>query len=163
MTRTDSVEAVKEMIQNEIQSIDALTERTVFKELMEGVFLNLYETNLQMYEALERRVQDELGYDQSRYRVKTGVIERAYYDESHHFLSPIEETDLEEKHYDMGELIQTVKDGGTYPLMKVLLCCDYLELQKLWEKNPVLQGVLRTEGGEWAVEVQLQRNTAYLK
>ncbi len=30
MTRTDSVEAVKEMIQNEIQSIDALTERTVF-------------------------------------------------------------------------------------------------------------------------------------
>lgn len=52
MTRTDSVEAVKEMIQNEIQSIDALTERTVFKELMEGVFLNLYETNLQMYEAL---------------------------------------------------------------------------------------------------------------
>ena len=64
MTRTDSVEAVKEMIQNEIQSIDALTERTVFKELMEGVFLNLYETNLQMYEALERRVQDELGYDQ---------------------------------------------------------------------------------------------------
>ena len=100
MTRTDSVEAVKEMIQNEIQSIDALTERTVFKELMEGVFLNLYETNLQMYEALERRVQDELGYDQSRYRVKTGVIERAYYDESHHFLSPIEEADLEDKHYD---------------------------------------------------------------
>lgn len=165
MTHKDRVEAVKEMIQREIQSIDALTERTVFKELMEGVFLNLYETNLQMYEALEKRVQDELGYDQSRYRIKTGVVEKAYYDESHHFLSPIEETDLEEMHYEMGEIIQTIKEGGAYPLMKVMLSCDYLELEKFWEKNPVFYGVIRTEGQhkEWEIEVRLQRNTAYLK
>lgn len=165
MTHKDRVEAVKEMIQREIQSIDALTERTVFKELMEGVFLNLYETNLQMYEALEKRVQDELGYDQSRYRIKTGVVEKAYYDESHHFLSPIEETDLKEMHYEMGEIIQTVKEGGSYPLMKVMLSCDYLELEKFWEKNPVFYGVIRTEGQhkEWEIEVRLQRNTAYLK
>ena len=65
----------------------------------------------------------------------------------------------------MGEIIQTVKEGRAYPLMRVMLACDYLDLQKFWEKNPVFGGVIRTEGQhkEWEIEVRLQRNTAYLK
>ncbi len=35
------MDMMKEMIQKEIQSISALEERVVFKELMEGVFLYL--------------------------------------------------------------------------------------------------------------------------
>jgi len=165
MEQADNMEMMKEMIQNEIQSIDALTERTAFKELMEGVFLGLYETNLQMYRELEQRVEGELGYDQSRYKVRTGVIEREYFDESHHFLSPIEESDLEEKHYDMKKIVEAVRQDGEFPLMKVMLCCDHLELQKLWEKNPVFTGTIRTEepAGEWEIEIQLRKNTAYLE
>ena len=165
MEQTDSMEMMKEMIRNEIQSIDALTERTAFKELMEGVFLGLYETNLQMYGELERRIGDELGYDQSRYRVRTGVIEREYFDGSHHFLSPMEDNDLEEKHYDMKEIVDTVREKGEFPLMKVLLCCDYMELEGLWESDPVFKGTITTEApeGEWEIEVRLKRNTAYLE
>ena len=43
------MEAMKEMIHKEIQSIAGLEERVVFKELMEGVFKYLYETNMKMY------------------------------------------------------------------------------------------------------------------
>ena len=55
--RENAVDEMKEIIQKEIQSIDSLKERVAFKELMEGVFLSLYETNLQMYEGLERRIK----------------------------------------------------------------------------------------------------------
>ena len=85
------MEAMKEMIHKEIQSIAGLEERVVFKELMEGVFLSLYETNLNMYEELERRVREELDYDKNRYRIKTGIIEREFFDASHHLLFPMEE------------------------------------------------------------------------
>lgn len=165
MGQTDNMEMMKEMIQDEIQSIDVLRERTAFKELMEGVFLGLYETNLQMYGKLERRIEDELGYDQSRYRVRTGVIEREYFDESHHFLSPIEEKDLEEKHYDMKEIVEVVRQGGEFPLMKVMLCCDHLELQELWESEPIFKGTISTEApeAEWEIEVKLRKNMAYLE
>lgn len=165
MEQTGSVELMKEMIQREIQSIDVLAERVAFKELMEGVFLNLYETNLQMYGNLEQRVEDELGYDQSRYRVRTGVIERGYFDESHHFLSPIEEKDLEEVHYDMKEIVEAVRQNGEFPIMKVILCCDYLELLKLWGSGLVFKGCVITEipEQEWEIEVQLRKNMAYLE
>ena len=36
---------MKEMILKEIQSIPSLEERVIFKNLMEEVFLELYETN----------------------------------------------------------------------------------------------------------------------
>lgn len=165
MEQTDSIEEMKEMIQSEIQSIDSLQERAVFKELMEGVFLSLYETNLKMYEKLEQRVQEELGYDQSRYKVKTGIIEKEYFDASHHFLSPMEEYDLQERHYDMEDIIRSVEEEGAFPLMKVMLCCDYLELQKIWERNPIFKGSIQTEGAqqEWEIDVQLRENREYIQ
>ena len=47
----DKYESIKEMIQKEIQSISALKERVAFKDMMEGVFLALYEKNEEMYHA----------------------------------------------------------------------------------------------------------------
>ena len=83
-------EDMREMIRREIQSIRVIEERVAFKNLMEGVFLALYDTNEQMYSDLEKRVQDELAYDVNRYLIKTGVIERQYFDASHHLMSPME-------------------------------------------------------------------------
>ena len=79
-------EDMREMIRKEIQSINALEERVIFKRLMEDVFLSLYETNERMYNDLENRVQDELAYDVNKYLIKTGVIERRYFDVSHHLI-----------------------------------------------------------------------------
>ena len=63
----DRNEDIREMIRTEIQSISVLEERIAFKEMMEGVFLNLYEKNEEMYRALEMRVMDDLAYDINRY------------------------------------------------------------------------------------------------
>ena len=47
-------EDMREMIRREIQSISAIEERVAFKNLMEEVFLALYDTNEQMYSDLEK-------------------------------------------------------------------------------------------------------------
>lgn len=161
----DGMDIMKRMIQKEIQSIGSLEERVVFKQLMEGVFLSLYDTNLKMYEGLERRIKEELDYDKNRYYVKTGIIEREFFDASHHLLSPMEESDLAQKHYDMKEILKRVTEEKGFPLMKVMLCCDFLEQQKLLEAQPVFEGVIETREPkkEWRVEVRLRENREYLK
>lgn len=90
-------EDMREMIRREIHSIRVIEERVAFKNLMEGVFLALYDTNEQMYSDLEKRVQDELAYDVNRYLIKTGVIERQYFDASHHLMSPMDDADLHKR------------------------------------------------------------------
>ncbi len=163
--RNDGMETMKEMIRKEIQSIASLEERVAFKELMEGVFLSLYETNLRMYEGLERRVKDELDYDQNRYHIKTGVIEREYFDASHHLLFPMEERDLAESRFDMKEITESVAEKGAFPLMKVMFCCDFLEMRRLLKTQPVFEGAIETQepAREWKVEIRLQENREYLK
>ena len=161
----DGVETMKAMIQKEIQMIAGLEERVAFKELMEGVFLSLYETNLDMYESLERSIKEELDYDKGRYYITTGIIERDYFDASHHLLSPMEESDLTGNLYDMKEIRRAVTEDGAFTLMKVMLCCDFLELQRLLEAQPVFEGIIETEEPcqEWKIEVRLQENREYLK
>ena len=160
-----SMETMKEIIQKEIQSISSLEERVAFKELMEGVFLSLYETNLRMYEDLERRVKEDLEYDKNRYYIKTGIIEKEFFDASHHLLFPREETDLAGNLYSMKEIRQAVADKGVFPLMKVMLCCDFLELRRLLEARPIFEGVIETQepDREWKIEVHLQENREYLE
>lgn len=159
------METMKEMIQKEIQSISSLEERVAFKELMEGVFLSLYETNLKMYEELEQRVKEDLDYDKNRYYIKTGIIEKEFFDASHHLLYPMEENDLAGNLYSMKEIQRAVTEEGAFPLMKILLCCDFLELRRLLETQPVFEGVIETQepDGEWKVEVHLRENKEYLQ
>jgi len=159
------METMREMIQKEIQSISSLEERVAFKELMESVFLSLYETNLKMYEELEQRVKDDLDYDKNRYYIKTGIIEKEFFDASHHLLFPMEENDLAENLYSMKEIGQAVAESGAFPLMKVMLCCDFLEQRRLLQAQPVFEGVIKTRepDREWKVEVHLRENREYLE
>ena len=85
----DRTEEMKEMIQREIQNIRKLEERVAFRELMEGVFLPLYETNQKMYEDLEDRIQKELSCDVNRCLIRTGLVEKGYVDVSHHLMTPM--------------------------------------------------------------------------
>lgn len=157
--------AVKELIQREIQSIASLEERVVFKDLMEGVFWSLYETSQSMYKGLENRVEKELDFGQSHYQVKTGIMEKEYFDITHHLLSPMDERDLKEAQYDMKELYHAVLEEGRFPLTKVMLHCDYLEILRLWEENPVFEGVIFTENPakEWKIKVCLRENREYIE
>ncbi len=160
----DRTEEMKEMIQREIQNIRKLEERVAFRELMEGVFLPLYETNQKMYEDLEDRIQKELSCDVNRCLIRTGLVEKGYVDVSHHLMTPMLSEDLEERSCSIKELKEALVEKGGFPLMTVLLQCDYLDIQELWSKDPEFQGTLKTEQPDrtWKIRVRLRRNTRYL-
>lgn len=159
-----NAEEMRRMIQKEIHSINNLEERVVFKELMENVFLSLYEVNEQMYQELEQRVMDDLAYDMNHYLIKTGLVEKSYLDRSHHMMFPMDDADLENRSYHVPDIIDALETGGQYLLMRVLLQSDYLELKKLWSQKPKFKGTLETEDHEsHDFTVELQPDYGYLE
>lgn len=158
----DKLEEMKQMIQDEIQSIGSLKERVAFKELMEGVFLSLYETNLQMYERLEKRIMDDLAYDINRYLIQTGIVEREYFDPSHHLMSAMRKEDEEEREHKISEVCEAIEQEGEYCLATVFIQCDVLELEKILEKNLSYPCVLYGEN-EQEVTITLRRNRRYME
>ena len=158
-------EDMREMIRKEIQSINALEERVIFKRLMEDVFLSLYETNERMYNDLENRVQDELAYDVNKYLIKTGVIERRYFDVSHHLMAPMDESDLDKKTYMIADIINAIESKKDFTLMSVLLRCDFIQIQDIWNNDIEFEGTLETDKTKKKcnIKVKLHQNDKYLK
>lgn len=157
----ERTEQIKEMIRNEIQSIENLKERVAFKELMEGVFLTLYEANERMYKQLEARVINELTYDINRYQIKTGLIEHNYLDQSHHLMSAICEEDLMQPQFLAGDLREEIEREGKARLVTVFVQCDVIEMKSFYKNQGSYTGMMYADEA-YPVPIQVELNKQYL-
>lgn len=157
----ERTEQIKEMIRNEIQSIENLKERVAFKELMEGVFLTLYEANERMYKQLEARVINELTYDINRYQIKTGLIEHNYLDQSHHLMSAICEEDLMQPQFLAGDLREEIEREGKARLVTVFVQCDVIEMKSFYKDQSSYTGVMYGDEA-YSVPIKVELNKRYL-
>lgn len=152
---------MEEMIKKEVSRIGGLQERVVFKDIVEQIFLSLYETNQEMYSTLEHRIMDDLAFDINRYRICIGVVEKELVDTSHHLLAPMNERDLFEKRPD-GKLInRQIKEEGSCPVKTLFMKCDYIQIERLLQKER-FGGRLRTNKNSYPADFALKRNETYL-
>lgn len=158
----DRSEDIKAMIQREIQLIPVLEERIAFKNMMEGVFLTLYAKNEEMYQALEMRVMNDLAYDINRYRIRTGLVEKAYLDVTHHFLTAVCEEDINPTPQRISEIREEIMKDGRACVSTVFLKGDALEIQKILNQDSVYAGILKADK-EYPVCVRLEPCSRYLK
>lgn len=153
---------MEEMIKEEISRIGGLQERVVFKDIVERLFLSLYETNQEMYRELESRIMDDLAFDLNRYQIIVGIVERDYLDPSHHLLSPIREEDMSVPAYDILEIRQQLEEERRSLVGTYFMECDYLDIRPLLEKKRI-KGRIYTDKGEYPAEFAVERNEAYLQ
>lgn len=154
----EHTEEMRERIRREIRSIEDLGERAAFRELMEEVFLALYET---MYQKLEQRVMDDLAYDINRYQIRTGLVERGLYDRSDHSLYPVAEEDLKSPEYRVKDLREEMGREGKAYLVTVFVCCDPLVLEEFYRNQDHFSGRIRA-GAEYPVSIRAERSRRYL-
>lgn len=153
---------MEEMIKEEISRIGGLPERVVFKDVVERLFLSLYETNQEMYRELESRIMDDLVFDLNRYQITMGIMEREYLDPSHHLLSPIIEADMSAASYDILDMQQQLNEDGRSLARTYFMEYDYLGIQKLLDKGRI-GGRICTDAGDYPAEFTVERNEAYLR
>lgn len=158
----DNREEMRQMIRKEIHSINNSEERVLFKELMEGVFLSLYETNQKMYERLEHRVMNDLSYDVNRYLIRTGLVERAYLDPSHHLMGTVCAEDNHRPVYTAGAIRKILGKQGKFCITSVFFQCDALKLRTILEKKDKFNGVVKLSE-DFSVLLSLEASTRYLK
>lgn len=136
---------MEEIIKKEIGRIGNLRERVAFKDVVEQIFLSLYETNKEMYQELESRVMSDLALDLNRCRIITGVAEREYVDLSHHLLSPMDERERGKEDY----------------VKTFFMECDYLKILELLQKERA-EGTVRTRRGVYPASFAIKKNAAYM-
>jgi hypothetical protein len=154
---------LEKLIKEEINRIHNLEERIIFKDLLNDVFLALYENNQNMYKQLEDKVLNELNDFNEKFVITTGLVEKRYFDKSHHLFAPILDSDIEDKDYSIKNILEILKSKGKSKIMHIFLEMDYLEIKTFLEKDNILTGKVITDTGEYDAKFRAELSLDYVE
>ena len=153
---------MKKQIIEAINQISNLEERIIFKDIMNSVFIPLYETNEEMYKQLEKRVFEEIKYEANQYGIITGLVERRFFDASHHLFSAMLESDEANPIYDFNLVNECVDKKKECMIMHVFFKCDYTVIRQIERENKIFEGTIVTEKREYPAKFRLRRSDDYI-
>lgn len=143
--------------------IQDLTDRKLFKEVVDKLFLGLCQYTQEQYQSLEERVFGEFKATQSEYAVYIGLIDRPRYDATDTFLIPMDIKDTKETEISLSELQEAMKSKQPYQLYTIYLNAAYAKTCRFEQDGRVYQGQVKTDRGSYQATFSVARNKSYLK
>ena len=121
---------MRDFIVKKLEGMLNPAERAVLRELMNDVFMPMYEESERKYAALEQKVRDELPFLYDAYTVYHTVMPREQVD-GHPFLSPMLPEEAHESEINAWDLAKTLH-GGTAPVIETVFYeADFLQCQQI--------------------------------
>ena len=154
---------MKEYLAKRALEIPDLSERKLFKDVVEKMLIELYHYTKEEYAALESRVFGELQSVQSDYAIYIGLTDRVHYDATDPFLHPIMFSDTEKRIHSVEELQESLRTNKSYPLYSVFLEADYQTIQKFSAPGHIFHGTVITEHGQYRAKCMVQLDTTYMR
>lgn len=129
-----------EFIQKKLGNMKDLSQKKILSEVLNDVFISLYEQSEQNYEALSDRVKNEFPLPSNKYVLYTTMFARKSLDSTHSFLRPI-------IHGDLHPFAPTLSAGDSSVMDTVflemdILACYLAETKEFSGKVLTNQGVI---------------------
>ncbi|MBQ9486927.1 MAG: hypothetical protein IJU91_03870 [Selenomonadaceae bacterium] len=159
----DSDFDIENYVLKRIPELENLEERDLFKTIVGGSTIQLYNHVKEEYDALERRIFAEAPKALRMPNLYTCVIDAEKYDMTDLSMFPMFPEDLREKKVDAAEMIHAVSNNQEFYLYTCMIKADYLALKKLIQTPRRFKGVIENEFGETPAEFIVKPNEKYLK
>ena len=151
---------MKDQIAAKLSNMCNLEDRLLLKDILNDVFLNLYEHSETMYQQLEDRVFAEKSGVSDAYDVYATVVSRQNLDPVHYFLRPMQADDLAEKQYNLADIVAV--DRVEVPLLQVFFSCDYKLFASIVNGRRSFPGTIATSNGSITATFILREDKKYL-
>ncbi|MCT4584561.1 MAG: hypothetical protein N4A54_06520 [Peptostreptococcaceae bacterium] len=145
-------------IQKRISEMDNLRDRATLKELLNDILIPLYEHDNFMFETLNKRIFDEIEYEDNDFSIYTTVVSKIDYDPLNYFLHPIINNKTKE---DLNTNIKESLNKDKIKLDEVFLKLDYLKLNELLRKDISFSGKLITDKNSYDAKFRLEKNKSF--
>lgn len=148
-------------IYEKLDQIKDLDERVLLKKIMNSVFQSLEQHSEDTFNKLEERVFNELEYVKEKYDIYSIIIKRNKIDLTDDFLYPILDEDMEEKIYDIAEILESLEEKKYKKMFKIFLKCDYLIFKEFINSNLKIKGTIKTNKKNHEAYFQVVKNKEY--
>lgn len=145
-------------IQKRINEMDNLKDRATLKELLNDILIPLYEHDNLMFETLNKRIFDEIEYEDNDFSIYTTVVSKIDYDPLNYFLHPI----IDNIDFDINEIIKESVIKNKIKLNHVFLELDYLKLKEFLDKKIVFDGKVITDKNSYDAQFILEMNKDFI-
>lgn len=152
---------MRDEIYQKLNDIEDLQDRTILKKVLNSLFIALEEYSRKRIDDLEERVFKELNYSQEKYYIFSTITKRESIDPTNEFLFPMLIKDLEEKTYDISEIIENIKEKIETKMFKVFLKCDYLTFKNITQSKKIFNGKIETTKRSYKGYFTLRKNSEY--
>jgi hypothetical protein len=139
-------------IRKKLDGMKSLEDKKIAAEVLNDLFLPFYEMNEARYEALQKRVWDELPPPFEKYDVYTTVFDKNRIDLAHSFLRPMIASDSSEE-----QPLSCIQKNTI--LETIFIKLDYLDLKNL--DNKEFKGKIITSNGNFNAKFALKPTEKY--
>lgn len=154
---------MEKYINQRLLEVKGLEERVMLKEVLNDLFLELYNNVEKQYLDLEHRVFNEVIKSNKQPNIITGLMDKRHYDKTEEYLIPMRLEDTEDIHIDMQALQESMQANVLFFVYTIFIESDYLNIKPLIKKDRIFFGTVKTEQGEYKATFLLKKNTAYLE
>ncbi|MFR2888493.1 normocyte-binding protein [Clostridium butyricum] len=151
-----------EEIYEKLNQIDDLKDRVLLKSILNGVFVNLKEESEKKFSLLEKKVFDEVQYENEKYKVFATVMKRNKIDLTDEFLFTMIPQDLKEPVYEIKDILNSLEEKRSFSLFNVFMECDYLTFKKFLESDLSINGVIITNKKKYEARFIIKKNLDYI-
>ena len=150
-------------IYEKLNKIEALDDKLLLKNILNGVFSELKNYTNNKIGSLEDRVFNEVRCELEKYNIFTSIIKRDQIDTSNNFFFPMIKDDLKEEEYKFKDIMECISEKEPMKLFKIFLKCNYLEFRNFLDKNFQFKGNIETDKRVHEAYFAVEKNKDYEK
>ena len=153
---------MKDIIQDRLNRVTDLNERRILKSILNDVYSNVVDYNMDMYDKLEQRIFSEIEDPLDKFYIYSSMDYIENIDPIDDFLYPMCQDDLENT-YNMAEINTKLQTGEKITLTSVFMDCDNPTLKAMLSDNKAYKGYVKTDKDNYEVDITLKRCEKYIK
>ena len=152
---------MRQYIAKTLDGMKSITEKDMLRDVMENIFLPLYDHVDSELNRIERRVKEQLPLVISEYTVWTTLLERENAHGGSPYLFPVLDEDLYKPSIELSGLNDRLRDGQEIRLDTVFIQADYLECKEIEDNREIYDGTLKSDGEHYRIGVRLKQSKRY--
>ncbi|MGM9933677.1 MAG: normocyte-binding protein [Clostridium sp.] len=148
-------------IYEKLNDIKDLDERVLLKSILNSVFVSLEDYTKERFDNLEKRVFDEIPYEEAKYNIYCTMVNRHKLDPTDNFMYPILKEDSIETEYKEKDILKALREKAMKKIFKVFLKCDYKKFEDFLENSYEFKGRIETNKKTHIAYFKIRRNNEY--
>ena len=153
---------MRQYIADRLESMKSITEKDMLRDVMEEIFIPMYDHNEAQYARLEQRVREELPLKTGQYVIWSTLMERTNANGGCPYMFPMLKGDLTTPEIELKGLRERLQQERAIRLDTVFIQSDYLNCRDIEDRGEIFPGTLKTEVGDVEIGVRLLLSKRYM-